>query len=116
VSDPICGKCGFPIHEQGSARHFGFFMAHEENECVRLLKERAERAEAERDERVMEAHKLANALSDCIAANGRIHVHAEAMRDLCVDLWREQYPEGEGWNNTPDCVADYDRDFPKEGT
>ena len=42
----ICGHCHFPIHPSEPMRHFGFFVAHQEAECLRLLQAEIERLRA----------------------------------------------------------------------
>lgn len=34
----MCGKCGLPIHSSEPVRSYGFFVAHQENRCLELLK------------------------------------------------------------------------------
>lgn len=42
-----CGVCGFPIKKSHMVRHFGFFIAHLEAECIRLTLAEIERLKAE---------------------------------------------------------------------
>ena len=43
-----CSHCGFPIHGSASGlRHYGTHIAHQENECLRLLMADRDRLRAE---------------------------------------------------------------------
>jgi len=45
-SAQTCGKCGEPLGTDRGLRHFGFYTAHQEDTCIRLLQARADAAEA----------------------------------------------------------------------
>lgn len=44
--EPICGKCGLPIHQSETGlRYFGHYIAHDENRCLELLRSQLQAAE-----------------------------------------------------------------------
>ena len=36
--EPLCGKCGLPMHKDDARRYFGFYTAHMEDRCGTLLR------------------------------------------------------------------------------
>ena len=36
--EPLCGKCGLPMHKDDARRYFGFYAAHMEDRCGTLLR------------------------------------------------------------------------------
>jgi len=44
-----CRNCGVTLNGYSGIRGFGFYSAHREADCIRNLRQRAEKAEAERD-------------------------------------------------------------------
>jgi hypothetical protein len=86
---PFCGKCGLPIHRaETGLRHFGYYIAHDEDRCLELLHSQLQQAREERD---TEVRAFADGVIALITAEQKImcssySIHRYGINKVCNRL------------------------------
>lgn len=105
-----CPNCGVTLNGWSGLRHCGHYTTHAHADCIKNLRRRAEKAEAERDTAWNDAIEAAaeKALVSWCAEEAEGHIISDSILTLLNDrldgTWRDQV-EQDAWNDAIEAAA-----------